>query len=200
MVPWWDQHKGAECHEQVARNRLGGRCRGRRTCSSSGAQPSGRRHGDEQGRRSAAADRDGRCACRGEQHPGGHSSFAAIRCAGRPGRSPASTPRSSRARWRRIFRRPCRARSRARRSWQANRSPPRTSCTPTRWASWPAQLSPGMRAVSIAISTESGAGGFILPNDRVDILMTTQISDNPRTLCHARASEGYSRARHRPDL
>ena len=44
-----------------------------------------------------------------------------------------------------------------------------------------AQLSPGMRAVSIKISTESGAGGFILPNDRVDILMTTQISDNPRT-------------------
>ncbi len=44
-----------------------------------------------------------------------------------------------------------------------------------------AQLSPGMRAVSIKISTESGAGGFILPNDRVDILMTMQISDNPRT-------------------
>jgi pilus assembly protein CpaB len=44
-----------------------------------------------------------------------------------------------------------------------------------------AQLSPGMRAVSIRISAESGAGGFILPNDRVDILMTHQISDNPRT-------------------
>ena len=33
-----------------------------------------------------------------------------------------------------------------------------------------AQLMPGMRAVSIAISVDTGAGGFILPNDRVDIL------------------------------
>jgi pilus assembly protein CpaB len=37
-----------------------------------------------------------------------------------------------------------------------------------------ATLSPGMRAVSIGISTESGAGGFILPNDRVDVLVTQQ--------------------------
>jgi pilus assembly protein CpaB len=43
-----------------------------------------------------------------------------------------------------------------------------------------ATLSPGMRAVSIPITTESGAGGFILPNDRVDLIMSTQISDNPR--------------------
>ena len=43
-----------------------------------------------------------------------------------------------------------------------------------------ATLQPGMRAVSIAITTESGAGGFILPNDRVDLLMTEQISDTPR--------------------
>ena len=43
-----------------------------------------------------------------------------------------------------------------------------------------AQLSPGMRAVSISISTDTGAGGFILPNDRVDVLLTQQISDNPR--------------------
>lgn len=35
-----------------------------------------------------------------------------------------------------------------------------------------AQLSPGMRAVSIAINAKSGAGGFILPNDRVDVLST----------------------------
>lgn len=35
-----------------------------------------------------------------------------------------------------------------------------------------AQLSPGMRAVSIAIDAKSGAGGFILPNDRVDVLST----------------------------
>jgi pilus assembly protein CpaB len=43
-----------------------------------------------------------------------------------------------------------------------------------------ATLSPGMRAVSIPITTESGAGGFILPNDRVDLIQTQQISDNPR--------------------
>jgi pilus assembly protein CpaB len=43
-----------------------------------------------------------------------------------------------------------------------------------------AMVSQGMRAVSIGISTESGAGGFILPNDRVDVLVTEQISDSPR--------------------
>jgi pilus assembly protein CpaB len=35
-----------------------------------------------------------------------------------------------------------------------------------------ATLSEGMRAISIAISTDSGAGGFILPNDRVDVILT----------------------------
>jgi pilus assembly protein CpaB len=43
-----------------------------------------------------------------------------------------------------------------------------------------AMVDQGMRAVSIGISTESGAGGFILPNDRVDVLCTVQISDQPR--------------------
>lgn len=43
-----------------------------------------------------------------------------------------------------------------------------------------AMVDPGMRAVSIGISTETGAGGFILPNDRVDVLVTQQISDSPR--------------------
>jgi pilus assembly protein CpaB len=40
-----------------------------------------------------------------------------------------------------------------------------------------ATLSPGMRAVSIGISTESSAGGFILPNDRVDVILTEQLGD-----------------------
>ena len=35
-----------------------------------------------------------------------------------------------------------------------------------------ATLSEGMRAISIAINTDSGAGGFILPNDRVDVILT----------------------------
>ena len=33
-------------------------------------------------------------------------------------------------------------------------------------------LPPGMRAVSTEISPETGAGGFILPNDRVDVILT----------------------------
>ena len=43
-----------------------------------------------------------------------------------------------------------------------------------------ATLSPGMRAVSISITTVSGAGGFILPNDRVDLIMTVQLPGTPR--------------------
>jgi len=35
-------------------------------------------------------------------------------------------------------------------------------------------LPPGMRAVSTEISPETGAGGFILPNDRVDVLLTAR--------------------------
>ncbi|HTC84313.1 MAG TPA: Flp pilus assembly protein CpaB [Rhizomicrobium sp.] len=35
-----------------------------------------------------------------------------------------------------------------------------------------ATLGEGMRAISISISTDSGAGGFILPNDRVDVILT----------------------------
>jgi len=37
-------------------------------------------------------------------------------------------------------------------------------------------LPAGMRAISIEISPETGAGGFILPNDRVDVLLTRKIS------------------------
>src|SRR5450432_771783 len=33
-------------------------------------------------------------------------------------------------------------------------------------------LPPGMRAVSTEISAETGAGGFILPNDRVDVILS----------------------------
>lgn len=40
-----------------------------------------------------------------------------------------------------------------------------------------AMLMPGMRAVSISISADTGAGGFVLPNDHVDILCTQQLGD-----------------------
>src|SRR6201999_3081838 len=42
-----------------------------------------------------------------------------------------------------------------------------------------AMLTPGMRAVSIVISAESGAGGFILPNDRVDVILTREFDGTP---------------------
>ncbi|HJR56008.1 MAG TPA: Flp pilus assembly protein CpaB [Rhizomicrobium sp.] len=42
-----------------------------------------------------------------------------------------------------------------------------------------ATLTPGMRAVAILVSTEAGAGGFILPNDHVDLILTQKSNDNP---------------------
>jgi pilus assembly protein CpaB len=40
-----------------------------------------------------------------------------------------------------------------------------------------ATIAPGMRALSIPISAETGAGGFILPNDRVDVILTRQVAE-----------------------
>ena len=42
-------------------------------------------------------------------------------------------------------------------------------------------LHPGMRAVSLPISVSTGAGGFILPGDRVDVLQAKQATDGPNT-------------------
>ena len=47
-------------------------------------------------------------------------------------------------------------------------------------------LSPGMRATSISVNAETGAAGFILPGDRVDVLLTQQISQT-------RGDEGVNR-------
>jgi pilus assembly protein CpaB len=41
-------------------------------------------------------------------------------------------------------------------------------------------LPTGMRAISTEVSPETGAGGFILPNDRVDVLLTTRDRNNDR--------------------
>ena len=38
-----------------------------------------------------------------------------------------------------------------------------------------ALLTPGMRAISVEISTESASGGFILPNDKVDVILTHEV-------------------------
>lgn len=42
-----------------------------------------------------------------------------------------------------------------------------------------ALLMPDMRAVSINISVDSGAGGFILPNDHVDVILARKANGNP---------------------
>jgi pilus assembly protein CpaB len=39
-------------------------------------------------------------------------------------------------------------------------------------------VTPGMRAVSITIGTDAGAGGFILPNDRVDVILTRKFGSS----------------------
>jgi pilus assembly protein CpaB len=39
-------------------------------------------------------------------------------------------------------------------------------------------LPKGMRAIAVRVSEESGAGGFILPNDRVDVVLTRKIDDD----------------------
>jgi pilus assembly protein CpaB len=41
-----------------------------------------------------------------------------------------------------------------------------------------AMLTEGMRAVSINVSAETGAGGFILPNDRIDVIQARKINDS----------------------
>jgi pilus assembly protein CpaB len=37
-------------------------------------------------------------------------------------------------------------------------------------------LQPGMRAMSVAVTVETGAGGFILPGDRVDVILAAQVN------------------------
>ena len=39
-----------------------------------------------------------------------------------------------------------------------------------------ATIKPGMRAVSVPVVAETSAGGFILPNDRVDVLLTRDLA------------------------
>ncbi len=39
-----------------------------------------------------------------------------------------------------------------------------------------ATIKPGMRGIGIAVTAETSAGGFILPNDRVDVVLTRDVS------------------------
>jgi len=40
-----------------------------------------------------------------------------------------------------------------------------------------ATVTPGMRAIATPINVDSGVGGFLLPNDRVDIILTHDVSN-----------------------
>ena len=43
-------------------------------------------------------------------------------------------------------------------------------------------LPKGYRGIAVRISEATGAGGFILPNDRVDVIMTRKLEDNQRSV------------------
>ncbi|RDE10015.1 Flp pilus assembly protein CpaB [Pelagibacterium lacus] len=45
-----------------------------------------------------------------------------------------------------------------------------------------AVLSPGMRAVSVSVTPDSASGGYIVPNDRVDIVLTRSSADYSETI------------------
>ena len=55
-----------------------------------------------------------------------------------------------------------------------------------------ALLSPGMRAVASDISTESAAGGFIQPGDRVDIILTTEVQQTAAVVVNDGFEDQYS--------
>ena len=50
-------------------------------------------------------------------------------------------------------------------------------------------LPTGMRAISTEISPETGAGGFILPNDRVDVILSKRPKDNDKGASASPTSE-----------
>jgi pilus assembly protein CpaB len=50
-------------------------------------------------------------------------------------------------------------------------------------------LPSGMRAVSTEISPETGAGGFILPNDRVDVILSRRAREGDKGLNAGPTSE-----------
>jgi pilus assembly protein CpaB len=51
-----------------------------------------------------------------------------------------------------------------------------------------AMLTPGMRAVGVKMTTERGAGGFILPNDRVDVIMTRKAGNDGGVTAYSAAT------------
>jgi pilus assembly protein CpaB len=52
-----------------------------------------------------------------------------------------------------------------------------------------AALSPGMRAVTVGVSTTSGVAGFVFPGDRVDVMLTQEVSGGDGSGLPLRVSE-----------
>ncbi len=52
-----------------------------------------------------------------------------------------------------------------------------------------AALGPGMRAVTIPVTPQTGGGGFIFPGDRVDVILTQKVSNNNSDGPELKASE-----------
>jgi pilus assembly protein CpaB len=50
-----------------------------------------------------------------------------------------------------------------------------------------AALAPGMRAITVPVTAQSGVGGFVFPGDRVDMVLTQQVEGNDGT--NLKASE-----------
>ncbi|NNC72266.1 MAG: Flp pilus assembly protein CpaB [Sphingomonadaceae bacterium] len=53
-----------------------------------------------------------------------------------------------------------------------------------------AALGPGMRAVTVPVSAQSGVGGFVFPGDRIDLVLTQEVEGDGPTL---HASETFVR-------
>ncbi len=64
-----------------------------------------------------------------------------------------------------------------------------------------AALGPGMRAVTVPVSAQSGVAGFIFPGDRVDLMLTQSVSGGQEGAAAQRDRDHPAqpaRARHRP--
>ena len=68
-------------------------------------------------------------------------------------------------------------------------------------ASSPRRLGPGMRAVTVGVSATSGVAGFVFPGDRVDLVLTQEVTgggDGPPLKRLRDHRPQHPRARHRP--
>lgn len=65
-----------------------------------------------------------------------------------------------------------------------------------------AQLQPGFRAVAIEVSAETAAGGYVQPNDHVDVIMSHKFQEGSKSASRARSSckiSAYSRSETQPN-